>query len=194
MTIFLLAVVIALWVVFAASSVSKVGSKQSRGAFEESLRLLRLLPGQLVRPLAGTVVSAEIAIALGLGWGVLGLVADAAGTRPVIVATLFLTIGLLIVLTCGIAVALVRGTPASCACFGASDRPLSRLHVIRNGALLLIAITGAALASATSPGGPEPIGVLPAGVVGAVAGLVLIRLDDLIDLFTPLSKTSRARS
>jgi hypothetical protein len=191
---FVIGVVVMFWMVFGASAASKVRSGESRRAFVESLRPLCLLPDRLVRPVAVAVTCVEIGIFLGLSWGASGLVAGVAGTPAVVVASLVLAVGLLVVLTGGIALALARGTTATCACFGASDQSLSRRHVIRNGVLLLAALTGAVATNFIPVGHVEPLGVALAGVSGTVAALVLVRLDDLIDLFAPVGGTSRARS
>jgi hypothetical protein len=191
---FLLGVVVMFWMVFGTSAASKLRSGESWRAFTESLRPLRLLPYRLVRPVAISVTCFEIGIFLGLSWAAFGLVAGVAGTLAVVVASLVLAGGLLVVLTGGIALALARGTTATCACFGANDQPLSRRHAVRNGVLLLVALSGAAATNFIPAGHVEPPGVVLAGVSGTVAALVFVRIDDLIGLFYPVGGTSRTRS
>jgi hypothetical protein len=57
------------------------------------------------------------------------------GTLAVVVAPVVLTVGLLVVLTGGIALALVRRTTATRVCFGENDQPLSRRRLVRIGVL-----------------------------------------------------------
>ncbi|OKI81719.1 MauE/DoxX family redox-associated membrane protein [Micromonospora sp. CB01531] len=100
---------------------------------------------------------------------------------------LLLTSLLLAVLTTGVVLAVRRGTGARCACFGATERPLGRRHVVRNG-ILLASVAGALVAVALGAAYPlAPAGAAVALAAGAVGALILIRLDDLLDLFLPVS-------
>jgi hypothetical protein len=185
--------VVALWVVFAVSAAGKSTGVRRQGAFAESLRPLALIPERLLAPTALAVTGAEIVVVAGLTWAFLGIATGSAGTRSVAIAALVLAAALLAVLTGGIAVALNRGTTASCACFGAAERPLSRRHLVRNGVLFLIAVAGAGVAGQVPVAAVDPPAVLLAGATGAVGALVLIRFDDLVDLFTPASPAGRSR-
>jgi hypothetical protein len=99
---------------------------------------------------------------------------------------LALTGGLLAVFTAGVALAVRRGTGARCACFGAAEQPLGARHLVRNG-LLLAAVGVAALGIAVASAQPlGPAGTAMAVSAGAVGALLLIRLDDLVDLFMPV--------
>jgi hypothetical protein len=177
---------VALWVVFAVSAASKVRSAGGQRAFAESLRPLGLLPGRLLAPTALAVTGAEIAVVVGLSC--------APVVRPVASAAFAVATVLLGVLTSGIALALRRGSSAPCACFGASSRPLSRRHLVRNGVLMLIAAGGAGLAAVLPPASPEPPSLVLAGLVGAVVALLLIRFDDLVELFAPTAPAGANRT
>jgi hypothetical protein len=89
--------------------------------------------------------------------------------------------GLAALLVVGISVALLRDDAVPCRCFGArSQRPLGRVHQAR-GAVL--AGTGAVGFAAADPAAVHAAGVAVAVAVGAVAAVLLIRLDDLVELF-----------
>ena len=190
MSSFLVGVVAMLWIVFGMSAASKFRSGERQRAFAESLRALRLLPDRVLRPVSVGITCVEIGIFVGLSLSAFGLVTGVVGAPSVVIATLAVAVGLLVVMTGGIALALARGAMGTCACFGVSDQPLSRRHVVRNGLLLLVALSGVAVANDIPPGDVDPLGVALAGVVGAVVAFILIRLDDLIDLFAPVNRVS----
>jgi hypothetical protein len=173
-----------LWCTFAASAWSKLRSRAAQKAFAESLRPLPFVPSGLVTPVAAAATVAEAGIVLGLGAAMVAMVGGWPAARPLGVLALALTGALLAVLTAGVALAVRRGTGARCACFGAAERPMSTRHVVRNG-LLLVAAGVAVLGLAVAGDGPLGLAgtavALPAGAIGA---LLLIRLDDLVDLFT----------
>jgi hypothetical protein len=72
-----------------------------------------------------------------------------------------------------------RPNPVACRCFGAGARPVSVVHVVRNGVLAGVAVVGSFAGVAVY----EPAHVLPA-VVGAVGAAITVRLDDLVALFS----------
>jgi hypothetical protein len=181
----------ALWCVFAASGGSKVRSRAAQRAFAESLRPLPLLPGRLVAPVAVLVTAAEVVLVLGIGWSVVAVAAGWPVVRLGGGAALALTGLLLAVLTVGVVLAVRRDTGASCACFGASQQPLGWRHVVRNSILLAMTATALGTVLLARPH-PLPLaGVLIALVAGATGALLLIRLDDLVDLFLPATTTTR---
>lgn len=163
-------------------AVSVTGKLRDQRSFADSLRTL--LPERWVGAVATSVTAAEALLAVGLGWVLVGQFGPGSGWPgwlPPAAAVAFLA-----VLTVGVASAIRRGTGTRCACFGSSTRLLSGRHLVRNGVLLGAATVALAL-SVGSPGPPvEPA----AGLVGAAAGVVLavvvVRLDDLIDLFQPV--------
>ncbi|BEL07889.1 hypothetical protein Q0Z83_060800 [Actinoplanes sichuanensis] len=155
--------------VFVAAALGKLSSRTRMRDFTESLRQLRLMPARTV---------ASVAVALGLTEAAVPVLLIADGTAA---AGFTVALGLLGVLTAGVAVALVRGTPAPCRCFGHRESPLSHWHLLRNGLL-----AGAAVIGLTGPAGngTDPAGVLIAAVAGITAAVLIICLDDLIELFT----------
>lgn len=163
--------------VFAVSALSKL---RDEAGFTASLRELRLLPARWVRAVAATVTAYELVLAGGLVAAGVVLVASDEGA-PALAALAGAGL-LLIALTTGIALALRRGTGGRCACFGTTQRPLGRRHLVRNGALLLAALAGPA-----GLGDHHPVrvaGALVAIGAGLLGAVLLIRLDDLVDLLS----------
>lgn len=189
----LVAALAVLWVVFVVSATSKLASVPRQRAFARSLRDLRLLPGSLVVPVAAVVSCVELAIAVGLAAALVGLMTGAWWAIPVAGAAVVVAVGLLAVLTTGIVVALRRRSTAPCACFGASDRPLSWRHVLRNGLMLLIGVAGLAVAIVVPPTVVDPAGAGLAGAVGVIVAVLLIRLDEIVELFAPTGLGGRAQ-
>jgi hypothetical protein len=168
--------------VFAASAYGKVRSTTAWQSFISSLRPLGFVPARLIRPVSIALLAAEGALAIALFWSVLGGLAKFPGVLAVARWAAVGAVTLLLILTGGVVVAVVRHTKASCACFGVSTRPLGRLHVVRNCTLLIVAV----LALLTTYGQAASAGALLVGAVAGVVGaLLIIRLDDLADLFFP---------
>jgi hypothetical protein len=183
----------ALWTIFGTSAVSKVAGLERQRAFAESLRALQVLPVRLVAPAAVVVSGVELGVGVGLVAALPGVIAGASWAVSVAVVALLAAVALLVVLTAGIVLALSRRSTAPCACFGASDRPLSWRHVLRNGLMLLVGVAGVVIAVAFSPAVVDPVGAGLAGVVGVVVAVVLIRLDEIVELFAPSGLAGRVR-
>ena len=185
MTAVHLGLITVLWLVFAVSTVGKLAAWRG---FVASLRPLGLLPGRLVPATAVAVATAELTVLLGLSVAVAGMF-DLVPAGPVVrLGGPVVAAALLGVLTGGIALAVRRGTSAPCACFGASTRPLGGRHLVRNAILLLVA-AGALV----TPAGPAvPAGALLGAAAGALAAVLLIRLDDLVELLAPARPLSPA--
>lgn len=130
-----------------------------------------------IRWIAATVVGAELATVV--------LVLAPAKTR----IGFGLTVVVLAAFSFGIAGAVRRGVRASCRCFGASTAPLGKRHLIRNAFLLLVAGVGLVVGSGDL-GRAHPAGLLTAVGAAVLLAVVLTRLDDLVDLSTPLSAGS----
>jgi uncharacterized membrane protein YphA (DoxX/SURF4 family) len=157
-------------VVFLVSVATKVADLP---AFVDSVRQLRVVPAPLARACAGVVVVAEAAI-------VLLLAVPVAATA---LAGFGLAVAVLVAFGAAITLALRRGRRAPCRCFGRSTVPLGPHHVARNGVLAAVAVLGAV---ATAGAGPaHPGGLAVAAVAGAVAGLLVTALDDIVALFRP---------
>lgn len=160
-------------VVFTWSVAGKVRSRESPDRLAGSLApLLGLLPLKVPgRAVAVGLLAAE-ALAV-----VLLLAAPAAG--------LGLASGLSAVLAAGVAVVARRGLDVRCRCFGGGDERIGGQHVVRNVLILLVGCAGLA-ARLSAPGGRvEAPGVALAVVAAGIAAALVVRLDDLVDLFAP---------
>ncbi|MEV5557052.1 hypothetical protein AB0L44_25620, partial [Nonomuraea wenchangensis] len=65
-----------------------------------------------------------------------------------------------------------------------SSAPLSPLHLVRNGLLLASALAGLVAGGGGLPG-TAPAGLAIAAAAALVIAVLLIRIDDLIELFAP---------
>ena len=169
--------------VFSASAWSKVRSAAAQRAFAASLR--PLLPNGTSAAVAVAVTVAEVGVALGLCVTVVAVLADLPGARPLGIASMLLAGVLCAALAIGVAVGIRRQLGLRCACFGTSERALSGRHVVRNAMLFAAAVAGLATVAA-GPTGPVTAGGALLGLFsGTVVALILVRLDDLVDLFAP---------
>jgi hypothetical protein len=164
--------------VFVLALASKVRGRADFGAFTASIRALGLLSGAGSAMAAYALVAAEAVVVLLLLFPST-VIAGLAGAGAT-----------LTVMTAGILAALRRGRRGTCRCFGASDTPLGRVHVVRNLFLITGAATGlaAGLATAGTESPAHPAGLALAAVVAAVGILIVVRLDDLVALFTISSR------
>ncbi|MCO1653683.1 MauE/DoxX family redox-associated membrane protein [Pseudonocardia humida] len=175
---------VALGAVFAVSVAGKVRDRAAFTEFGASLVRMRLAGPRTAAAVAGATVLAEAAVVVamclpGPSWP---------GSA--------LALALLAVLTGGIVRTVRRGLAEPCRCFGAARRPLGRVHVVRNAVLGAVALAGG-VAGLLDAGPPAP-GALPPVVgvlVGVVAGLtlaaVLVRFEELVELFGPLPAPGR---
>ncbi|MBE1486638.1 MauE/DoxX family redox-associated membrane protein [Plantactinospora soyae] len=161
-----------LGVVFLVSAASKLRNRSAFDAFAVGLRDTGLVSAGNTRRIGVLTVAAEVGVVLLLA-------------VPATVPIGYLLAGaLLAVFVGGIGLMMRRGVDATCPCFGVSTTRLGGRQVIRNAVLLAIAGTGlvAALAG-TGVGSGEWAGLLLAAVTGAVVALIVVRLDDIVDLF-----------
>ena len=169
-------------VIFAVSAVGKARSAATFTAFADSLGDMRLVGRRWRRPVAGAVIAAEA--------GLVGLLAVPGGAPFAFAAA----VALLVLFATAIAVTVRRGVRAPCLCFGArTARPLDRVHVVRN--LVLAGVGGLGLVAVTVPstGGVQPAGAALAAAAAAVVAAVVLRLDDVVDLFRPYPSLRQER-
>lgn len=160
--------------VFGIALVGKVSSRAAWAAFEDSLREMAVVPETRVAAAARASVTTEFAIVVGL------LVpATVVGVAAFVVAA-----GLLAVFAYVIATVVRRKQAVPCRCFGVSSTPLSALHVVRNVTLIGVALLGAVATTETNPA--QLSAAVLAGVIGAVIGMLVAALDDLVALLRPL--------
>ncbi|GGS83218.1 MauE/DoxX family redox-associated membrane protein [Nonomuraea spiralis] len=161
---------VALVVVFGAAV---AGKARDLPAFARSLDAGGLVRRRWRGWAAGAVVAAESAV-------VVLLVAPVPPRYGFALAAAVST-----VLTGAVVFTVARRTPASCLCFGGPPRTLGPVHVVRNvlltGVSVLGYVAGGAPAAAVLAGALAQSAV--AGLAGAVAALLLIKIDDLRSVF-----------
>jgi hypothetical protein len=153
--------------------VSGAGKLRGRVAFDEFARMLagvRSLPRSTHRPVAAALVAGELAVPVSL------LLRPAAG--------LLLATSLLVSFSTFIAVTMHRGTAMTCHCFGTRGTPLGRAHLVRNALLVGVAVAGLWAAPGGTAAPLEAAGVALAVISAAIAAWLLIRFDELAELFT----------
>ena len=188
MSYLLTAVRTLLAIVLAASVLGKIRTPSARQGFVSAVE--RLAPAwsiTVATPPGGPRRAGARALASGL------LAAEAVTAALLTSASavgLLCALALLVTFTSALVGALRRKDRAPCACFGNTGQPIRPAHVVRN--LLLTAAGAAGLVAALSgsPDGGEAVGTAIAVATGATAALPLLLLDDLLDLFTPLTPGS----
>jgi Methylamine utilisation protein MauE len=164
--------------VFAASASSKLRGPGELAEFARSVSVLLPVAASVSRPVAALVAAAEAALVpvclLMPGFGL-----PMAG-------------GLLTAFAVAIWLALRRGVTQPCRCFGRSDRPLRRRHLVRAAGLAAVAFVGCGAAWAEGGliagdllSGAHPGGVVVAALAAAGLAAVSIAFDDIIELFVP---------
>ncbi len=190
MTELLIAVLTSAFCVYCTSAVAKLRSRAAYLSFVMGLAETKLIRLGLLPATAAALVSGEALAAVITATAVVITASGVAGASTVTGLALGLAIALTGVLTAGIAVILSRGTQARCACFGSvSEQLLGRPHLARNAALLG-ALTAALICNLEGTGRGSAGGIVLAALVGGVIGLLLIRLDDIVELFTPITSRS----
>jgi hypothetical protein len=160
--------------VFAVSAVAKL---RARAEAEAAIALLLRLPKSkraVVTVVTALLIAAELMIVVGM------LVPWASAAAQVA------AIGLLVVLTLGVATAVKRKISVPCACFGRPTSDLGKRHIYRN--LILIAIAGTGLVIHVVQAGESlsnlHIGGVAMSVLGAsVIALLITYYDEIVDLF-----------
>ncbi|MEU8105965.1 MauE/DoxX family redox-associated membrane protein [Nonomuraea muscovyensis] len=161
--------------VFAVSVLSKLRPGQWRDFVESTRRLLgaflpsRAAPAAVARIVAPVVVAAEAAVVV--------LLVPASTVALALAAVLVTAFGV------AIALALRRGVATACRCFGGTAK-LSPWHLVRNALLLAAVVTGAVMEPAAF-GSADAGGLLVAAAGALTLGMVVVRLDDVGELFGP---------
>jgi len=160
-----------LGVVFALSVFGTVRSRRTFTEFIGSVETLGGVAGPVARLTAVGVVVTELVVVA----TVIPVATSAAG--------LTLAIVLLGAFTFVLARALRRKRGVSCHCFGASDAPISAVHLVRNAFLMAAAVVGLILGTRHTTAGIAPAGIVLCSVVAVVAAGMVAFLDDLVALF-----------
>ncbi|MEV0405100.1 MauE/DoxX family redox-associated membrane protein [Actinoallomurus sp. NPDC050550] len=156
----------------AVMTLAAVAKLRSPGVFAASLKGFDFIPARLRRPLAVLVPAAELLIALLLAL-------PATVTAGFLAAALFCC-GLTAVPTLVVA----RGKKVKCACFGASEVPMSGWHIARNAVLLAAAGLGSYVAISVGDGVPGQVpGIALAVVSAGVLTALTVFVDDIAALF-----------
>jgi uncharacterized membrane protein YphA (DoxX/SURF4 family) len=157
------------------------GLEKARGlsTFAHGVADYRLLPLRLVRPVAYSIVAAELVVGLLLVAGVLPLLATLGA------------IGLFAVFAVALGISLARGDNGPCHCFGASDAELiSPLALIR--ALSLVALAGVAFGLALdTPAMPPGDAILPSLLMAAAIAFT-VRVSSLFPMTWGFFRTEAA--
>ncbi len=157
--------------VFAVAVFSKV---RGPGAYREFASWLAGLPV----PLAG---SRGLPVVLAAAEAAVVVLVAVPGVAP---AGLGLAAAILAVMVTGTVVIMSRGARVSCRCFGSSQSLLGTRHLVRDGVLLAVAVTGAA-ASAFGSGreAASLAGIVLSLAAALTAATFVVFLDDLMALF-----------
>jgi len=170
----------AIAVAFAASAATKVTGRAAYTAFRRWLTAGPGVPARLAAPLAPAMIAAEAATAVAVA-----VPASApAGFAAAVV--------LLAVFGAGVRSMMRRRVTVPCRCFGAGRGAPGVLHLIRNGVLCLIAITGGVVAmTGNGPGSFGP-GQAVAALAGTATALLLINLEEIVALARPMPGPGRS--
>jgi hypothetical protein len=172
--------------VFGASSGAKLSSRRNYLAFRQGLSETALIPPRMLPAVSAGLAASEATTASALAVAAALSVARVPGSVAVSCVALASAIALTTVLVAGVGAVLRAGTRATCACFGAvSARTLNGTHLARNAGLLAALAAGLvsnAFRNEHSGSATWTIAI----AVGAIMALLLIRLDDLTELFAPI--------
>jgi hypothetical protein len=188
-TNFVIAVLTIAATVYGASAGAKLRGRHAYRSFRAGLAETALVPARRLPVTSAALVGAEAVVA-GLAIAALATTTLPTGAAVVADGALGGAAMLTSALGAGVAIVIRRGTRARCACFGSSSaRPLGGAHLIRNAGLLVVLLAGL-VSSELGHGRPGLAMAAVAVAVGGVAGLLLTRFDDLIELFKPIAQAS----
>jgi hypothetical protein len=170
----------AIAVAFAASAATKVTGRAAFTAFRRWLTAGPGVPARLATPLAPVMIAAEAATAVAVA-------VPASAPGGFAAAAL-----LLAVFSAGVRSMMRRRVTVPCRCFGTGRGAPGALHLIRNGALLLISVAGGALALAGTSPGSFGSGQAMAALAGTATALLLINLEEIVALARPMPGPGRS--
>lgn len=191
MTDYVVAVLVVAAAVYGTSASAKLRSRGAYRTFRADLGETALVSRRRLALAAAALAGTETVVAASAAGAAFLVALSGPGSRAVAEAVLAAAAVLTAVLAAGVGVALRRGTRTPCACFGpGSARPLGRAHLVRNLSLLaalLAAVAGNGLSGAPAVG-PALAGAVLAAVAAVVVSVLLVRLDDIVELFAPVSR------
>jgi hypothetical protein len=178
-------------IVFGTSAAAKLRGRTAYRSYRAGLREAAVVPGRLLPATAAVLAGYEALVAAASAVAAILTAASLPGAVVVSWLALAAAVVLTSVLAAGVGVVVGRGTQASCACFGAaSARPLGAAQLVRNLSMLAV-IAGGLISDGLAHGRHTPAAAAIGVAAGAVIALILIRLDDLVDLFMPPAATPR---
>lgn len=184
----LIAVLTMVACVYGTSAGTKIGGRRAYRSYREDLGGTALVPAHLLPATAAALAGGEAVVSAALAAAAILTAAALPGAVMVTALSLGGAALLTGILAAGVAVIMHRGTRARCACFGAAlSRPVGKSHLSRNLSLLAVVAAGLTV-NEIANSRPTAASVVVAAAAGAVMALLLIRLDDLITVFTPVSR------
>ncbi|WP_330452195.1 MULTISPECIES: MauE/DoxX family redox-associated membrane protein [unclassified Streptomyces] len=166
--------------VFTWSAAAKLFSPATFTTLRRSVAVLVRVPEPWSSRVPHALVAAEAALAG-------GLLVPATAKVSLALAVLLLT-----VFTGVLRRAVSRAVPVPCGCFGPSDRPVGRAQLVRNAALLTIALAGLAAAMTAPPHGPVPVAGVALCLWAALTLAICFALwDELAALLAPAASGHR---
>jgi len=177
--------------VLTVSAGAKVRSRQAQWEFASVLRGWGWLPPRWTAAAAALLSGGEVVLASLLWWVAVRSTVGVLSSVTALIAAGGATL-LFLAFAAAVAVKLGRRRAVSCACFSTRATPLRLRHLVRNLALVL-AGTVWILVLWRHPGVPtRPGGLLLAASTGCLAAVVLIRIDDVVELFGRSSPALRS--
>ncbi|GIJ50298.1 hypothetical protein Val02_71840 [Virgisporangium aliadipatigenens] len=160
--------------VFVVAVWGKAHGGEAWREFVASVRAFDVVPARAVRPVAALVAGCEA-----VGVALLAVPAT-------VVAGYGLAAALLAAFAVAMAVSLRRGAQPVCRCFGGRGSAVTAVHVARNLGLVVVALL--AVAARMFVDDPvEPAGAALAALSGVLVAALVVRLDDVVALFAPVS-------
>jgi hypothetical protein len=144
-------------------------------------RFVATMFDRLARPVAAGTLAGEAVV-------VLLLLAPGVG-RWGVPAGFGVALLLLAAFSAALSTALRRQVQVPCGCFGVSAGPPAGRHVLRNGALAVVAAAGLGGSLAARPAA-SPTESIAAGALGVALAVAVVALDEIRALFVP-SKSLR---
>jgi hypothetical protein len=163
--------------------VAAIGKLRDVAAFESAIRSFRVVPRRWDRPVARGVIVAEIAAVLLLA------------TRGTAATGLVLSVVLVGSFTFAMARVVARGDLVTCGCFGRSNAVVGATQLMRNAAIVAVAVLGAWM-NVTTVAVELPTSTAVVVVVFSLLCVALVvMVDEMLSMPSspPRARTPRAR-
>lgn len=171
--------------IYGTSSGGKLVRKKEYRAFRDAIAQTALAAGN-PRAVAAILFGSEMTVAAALTSAMVLTIAGVRDSMTVAAVALGCGIALTSALIAGVTVVLRSGSRVTCACFGAtSGRRISGSHLARNVGILALLLAGL-IGNEFRQGRASAGATIVALAAGGLAGLLLIRFDDMVELFAPV--------